>query len=185
MRRAPECGCETGGKIVRGMCVPHYDHWLRVTPPEERGAPPRLARQFGDFVDKGGDCWLWTGTTNRRGYGWWSGNGERGLAHRISLATASPPSSPALMACHTCDNPPCVNPAHLYWGTAKDNARDVMERQGVHNKGEFASVCKHGHPMEGTNLRIVGKNRKRQCRECDNTRSRERQRRYRAERMAS
>lgn len=176
-RVAPECGCATAGKIVRGMCVKHYDRWVHSTPKDQRPPAPRTVRQFWDYVDKSGDCWLWTGPTNAKGYGWWSGGDVRGLAHRIALAEAQAPPSPEMLACHRCDNPPCVKPQHLYWGTTADNAQDYAARQGVHNKGQFKSHCPKGHPMSGDNLRMSAG--RRFCRECDNARSRERMRRKR------
>lgn len=181
-RIAPKCGCITSGKIVRGMCVKHYDRWVQKTSKEQRGTAPRFARQFWDYVDKTGDCWLWTGPSNRGGYGLWSGlasDGRRGLAHRISLAEVVPCPNEALFACHHCDTPPCVNPAHLYWGTVQDNSRDVVERGGVWNKGLRLKTCKRGHEIAGDNIRRAGG--RDICRTCDNMRSRERQRRYRAE----
>lgn len=185
MRTAPVCGCETPGKIVRGMCATHYDRWVHATPRDQRDTPPRFARSFDDFVDRSGDCWVWTGSTNRKGYGWWSAGTVRGLAHRIALAKVDPPADPSLLACHTCDNPPCVNPAHLYWGTVADNARDYAARQGVHNKGAYSERCPRGHEIAGDNLRVVGTTGKRFCRACDNARSRERQRRLGEARRAA
>ena len=192
-RTAPECGCVTEGKIVRGMCATHYDRWVHRTPKDQRGDAPRFLRKFHDFVDSSGgpdSCWHWTGPVNRAGYGIYSNQveGLRGLAHRISLRLSVAPAEESLMACHRCDNPPCVNPSHLYWGTALDNARDSVERQGgPHNKGVFASACRRGHEMVGENVRVVmvaGKGQKRVCRECDNKRSRDNQRKYRAERAS-
>lgn len=81
------------------------------------------------------------------------------------------------MACHRCDTPACVKPAHLYWGTAKDNARDVMERGGVWNSGHRTPTCKRDHEIAGDNVRHAGG--RDICRACDNMRSRERQRKYR------
>lgn len=179
-RTAPDCGCVTTGKIVRGMCAMHYDRWVHATPKDQRGPAPRFDRDFWDFVERSGECWNWTGPTNRKGYGLW----KRSLAHRFSLAEAVPSPDPSLFACHTCDNPPCVNPAHLYWGTAADNARDLVERGTPNNQNSLKTHCKNGHELAGDNLRIVGKDQRRQCRECDNARSRERQRRYRAARAS-
>lgn len=174
--------CDRGGKLTRGMCAKHYRYWLDHTPPDQRGMAPRFDRRFEDYVDKSGDCWLWTGTVNRKGYGWWSGGGTRGLAHRLALAASVPCPDESLFACHRCDNPPCVNPRHLYWGTVRDNTDDMLARQGVHNKGKRADVCKRGHRIEGDNIRHVGG--RDICRACDNMRSRERQRRYRKERAS-
>ena len=157
----------------------HYDRWVHATPKADRGPAPRNQRNFWDHVDKSGDCWLWTGPQNRKGYGLWSVPGFRGLAHRYSLMLVESPKNNSLFACHHCDNPPCVNPQHLYWGDALDNARDVVARQGVHNKGVYSELCSKGHPMSGENLRIYGKDDQRFCRACGNDRAREYQRRKR------
>jgi hypothetical protein len=179
-------GCGRGGKLTRGMCAKHYRYWIDHTPKDQRPVAPRFARRFWDYVDKSGDCWLWIGPRNRAGYGWWSGNGERGLAHRISLALVQSPPTMKSLACHHCDNPPCVNPSHLYWGTVRDNSADVVARGGVHNKGVFATHCKNGHEISGENLRIAGKQARRLCKTCDNARARDYQRRRRnAQRDAS
>lgn len=53
-------------------------------------------------------------------------------ATRVSLELAlGRPLAPGLYACHTCDNPPCVNPVHLYEGTATRNMRDAVERRRI------------------------------------------------------
>jgi hypothetical protein len=178
-------GCGRGGKLTRGMCAKHYRYWIDHTPKDQRPLAPRFARRFWDYVDKSGDCWIWTGPTNRKGYGWWSGGGTRGLAHRLALAASVPCPDDALLACHHCDNPPCVKPTHIYWGTEADNARDVMERGAVVNQNVLKTHCKRGHPLAGDNLRIVGASRSRQCHICSNKRSREWQRRRRTEREAA
>jgi len=75
-------------------------------------------------------CWLWTGHTNGAGYGmtWSLEDGRKVLAHRYSLELQVGPIPKGLLACHHCDNPRCVNPAHLYTGDYRRNSRDMWER---------------------------------------------------------
>ena len=78
-------------------------------------------------VDKSGDinaCWPWTGSRNSQGYGRITIKGGTFSCHRVALHLTAPPSSEYLYACHVCDNPPCCNPNHLYWGSAKNNISD-------------------------------------------------------------
>ncbi len=180
-----EPGCSRAGKLTRGLCVRHYRYWLDHTPASERPVAPRFSRAFSDFVDTSAGpegCWPWIGSTNRRGYGWWSGDGDRGLAHRVALSRAQNPPSSEMLACHHCDNPPCCNPGHLYWGTAADNARDASER-GLIYRPPVTQVCPHGHALIGENLRVYSG--KRFCRECMNARAREYQRRKREARRGT
>ena len=73
-------------------------------------------------------CWVWVGTVAGNGYGKIQYSKGRYQAHRVSYAIFHGPLSPELQVCHTCDNPPCVNPDHLYQGTAMDNSRDMVMR---------------------------------------------------------
>lgn len=77
-------------------------------------------------VDANG-CWIWQHRRNLAGYAQASQGGKDLLVHRVALALVL--GRPLVgLACHRCDVKGCVNPAHLYEGTAKDNARDVTER---------------------------------------------------------
>lgn len=73
-------------------------------------------------------CWLWTAGSNRHGYGlFW--NGERmEQAHRVALRLSGVPVPAGADVCHRCDNPLCVNPAHLYVGDALTNIGDALRR---------------------------------------------------------
>ena len=87
---------------------------------------------FWDRVDKSGGeiaCWPWLGQTmkSRGGYGRLVINGKHVGAHRIALILSKgDPDRPDLFACHTCDNPICCNPAHLWWGTNMENVQDSI-----------------------------------------------------------
>ena len=83
-------------------------------------------------------CWLWLGTMSNNGYGvdgigsYRDGTQRQVTAHRLSCEYSHGPApSPEHQALHKCDVKLCVNPAHLYWGTRKDNARDAVERGRV------------------------------------------------------
>lgn len=94
--------------------------------------PAEAEASFWSKVDRsGGDdaCWPWTAARTAFGYGttWWRGEAQR--AHRVAWAIAIGPIPDGLHVCHSCDDPPCCNPAHLWLGTAADNAAD-RDRKG-------------------------------------------------------
>lgn len=109
--------------------------------------PPKYADRdveasYWSYVDKRGpdECWPWIGGRNFDGYGAFHAEGKRITAthYALQLAGVGRPVAP-LCALHKCDNPPCVNPAHLFIGTKLDNKRDQL-RKGRHPK----IVTRHG-----------------------------------------
>ena len=95
--------------------------------------PQPLEDRFWRFVKPGPklDCWPWRGgTKNQAGYGQLriGRNGPSVSVHRLSFMLHKGDIPIGLHVLHTCDNPPCVNPDHLYTGTAKDNAQDCIKR---------------------------------------------------------
>ena len=84
----------------------------------------RIARK--DFDD---DCWLWTGCLNSSGYGVITRNGKQLLVHRVSFVMHYRDLKEKEVIRHTCDNPPCVNPAHLIAGSTGNNIKDQWDRK--------------------------------------------------------
>ena len=75
-------------------------------------------------------CWNWKNQKNKKGYGLFnfSRGNETTLAHRIAFKIANGYLPNDRFVCHSCDNPSCCNPSHLWLGTPKDNTVDMMEK---------------------------------------------------------
>jgi hypothetical protein len=73
-------------------------------------------------------CWLWTGTTNDKGYAQIRIDGIYKYAHRLSWKFNRGPIPQNLQVLHKCDTPSCVNPLHLFLGTQKDNMQDAKKK---------------------------------------------------------
>lgn len=77
---------------------------------------------------KNGDCSEWTGSQSK-GYGYIKVDGKMKLVHRVAYEIESGKPIPSgLQVCHSCDNPLCNNPKHLFLGTHKDNAQDKVHK---------------------------------------------------------
>lgn len=89
-----------------------------------------VGRRFWAKVEKGPGCWLWTGAKNSRGYGQTASGlkGKSKLAHRASYEHFYGPIPDGLYVLHRCDVPHCVNPQHLFVGTAADNMQDAVRK---------------------------------------------------------
>lgn len=101
--------------------------------------PDEIAR-FWSAVDRSGDCWLWMKSRGRGGYGRFSVHSGHSPAHRVAYELAKGEIPDGLLVCHSCDNPPCVNPAHLWLGTQVTNAIDMASkgRQVFQKRPELA-----------------------------------------------
>jgi hypothetical protein len=119
-------------------------------------------------LDPGSGCWLWEGPLGN-GYGIVSPRaGGSGRAHRASYETFVGAIPAGLMICHKCDVKACINPAHLYAGTAKNNFDDWVSRLGggLQQGKPLSATCSRGHDLE--KYRTTGK--KAYCTECQNER---------------
>ncbi len=90
-------------------------------------SPPQLtpehAQRFWTHVRKTEDCWHWTGSLDRDGYGRFKMLGKRYRAHRVALILAGQTLLPDLVVDHLCKTPGCVRPDHLEQITQGDNVR--------------------------------------------------------------
>ena len=93
--------------------------------------PPRnIQRQFWNRIEKADGCWPWLGNLTPKGYGYFRWFGRQVYAHRFSYeAHIGPlPADPQIFVCHQCDNPRCVNPAHLFLGDHLANMQDKARK---------------------------------------------------------
>lgn len=136
-------GCEARSR-ARGLCVVHYHrarHRGQLEPLPV--VSQTLEERFWQDVRKGSldGCWEWQGARTggqkgRKGYGSFR---HAKLEHSATHASwfihyGEWPTDLGLWVLHKCDNPPCVNPDHLFLGTNRDNVRDMV-RKGRNRAG--------------------------------------------------
>ena len=118
---------------------------------------PEDVKAFWSRVKKRGknECWGWDGAHDKDGYpvfhrtiGWYK-------AHRVACFLAH--GDAGKMTCHTCNNPGCVNPKHLYPGTGKDNARDRDKiPHGIHGERQHLAVLTNAQVLKIVSLKALG-----------------------------
>ena len=109
-----------------------------------KGRPPRdIYERFMEKVDRNGPggCWLWLVSQFPEGYGSFKVDGKTRQSHRVSWVLHRSPIPEGMDVLHSCDNPPCVNPDHLFLGTHVDNMAD-RDKKGRNVKGEKISHAK-------------------------------------------
>lgn len=131
-----------------------------------KGVYPRtpIEERFWSKVLKTESCWIWQGTTDRRGYGHFAVNSHPVKAHRFAYELVTGPIPDGAHLMHSCDNPPCVKPAHLSLGNNSLNMQDSVAK-GRHWQTR-KTHCKNGHLFDEANTRIAPSGQ-RHCRACD------------------
>lgn len=131
-----ECNCASCGKSFTRYAMnatraakPQYCSQECVNKVTAQRAAANLAKRFYARVNVGNesDCWEWSARRDPNGYGRIDIGGKPVLAHRIAFQLAN--GYECENVCHSCDNPPCCNPAHLWPGNPKLNAED-RDRKG-------------------------------------------------------
>lgn len=119
-------------------------------------------------------CWEFTGFCFATGYGEMWADGQSWRVHRLMYTLEHGAIPDGLNVLHSCDNPPCFNPAHLRAGTQKENIIEsvLKERHGVANGKNWSSVgsavpwiCVNDHPMSAENT-FTDPTGRRRCKTC-------------------
>lgn len=103
---------------------------LYVRKGEDSNAPEHLARRLANGLGAAepGQCWEWHRAHNGQGYGTLTVNGRAAYAHRLAFELSGGVIPKGFDVLHECDNPRCINPAHLSTGTRSENMADCHAR---------------------------------------------------------
>ena len=109
---------------------------------------PKCAKFSWGRVDRreDGECWPWKGRLNRWGYGACQYGGRQVNASRAAYLSVHGDIAEGLVVCHSCDNPACCNPAHLFAATQAENILDCKR------KGRWRSRSGPTHPRPSAKL---------------------------------
>lgn len=103
--------------------------------PKNNVKPKSIKERFEALVIVQDGCWDWKASKFRSGYARFAmppPTRHSVVAHRVSYELYKGPIPDGLLVCHTCDNPACTNPDHLFLGTHSDNVQDML-RKGRNN----------------------------------------------------
>jgi hypothetical protein len=121
--------------FCKGFCEKHYKKNKKYGDPLAGKSQTQSQNKAGtkEYIYENSeidinDCWVWKRSKNHKGYGLLTFKGKSILAHRLSYLTFVGEIPNNLHVLHTCDNPTCVNPKHLFLGTNQDNMKDMVNK---------------------------------------------------------
>lgn len=115
---------------------------------DEHGIP----EHFWEKVNKTETCWVFIGCCDKHGYGRYRNKNVNYKAHRFVWIRIRGPIKEKLQVLHKCDNPPCVNPDHLFLGTQRDNMLDCVAK-GRHRY--YSNVVGENNPRARMNAQDI------------------------------
>lgn len=123
------------------VCCSRYCRALHLS----KSTRQPIIERFWRYVQKTETCWLWVGVKSSDGYGSMGIDGKQVGTHRVSWELHNGPIPDGKRVLHNCpggDNPTCVNPAHLFLGTQKDNVQDcIRKRRRAEHRGTHKGRC--------------------------------------------
>lgn len=165
--RVPQRICSFSGcgkpYHANGFCSSHATQIAHGRPLKPFAArPPRFTSieerlEFYSSPEPMSGCLLWTHSVTTAGYGVIIIKGKRVYAHRAALKLSTGIEPKGMHALHSCDNPPCVNPEHLRWGTNADNIRDRYKRGPSQFRKRYSPPKVQSRPGAGAQLQILFK----------------------------
>jgi len=116
-------------------------------------------------VVMGKECWIWNGAIDKNGYGTRRYGTKKinknFFAHRLSFLVFKGELKDGMQINHTCDNPSCVNPVHLYQGTQADNMADVKDRgRGAKEKPNLQGENHHSAKLTSKDVKFIREHKK-------------------------
>jgi HNH endonuclease len=137
----------THGEIPAGMMVFHHcgtdlccnpDHLFLAARQKGKHNTPE---SFWSHVLTTETCWIWQGMKQRGDYpyGLIAYQGKRWMTHRLAWTLTHGPIPDGMFVLHRCDNPPCVNPAHLFLGSILDNILDAIQKGRWGKRGRLTA----------------------------------------------